>query len=169
MTTPPKVTAHLLRTRAMSTHPSAQPQFLSRNTLARLGLTLRAGLLYFSAVFAVGFVLGTVRVLWAVPRFGPRGAELMEMPLMLVATILAALWVVRWLAVSPRQWMRLGMGLVGLGCLLIAELTVVLQLRGLSIADYVANRDPVSGTVYILMLVLFTLMPWLLGRRAKPL
>jgi hypothetical protein len=168
-TTPPKVTAHFLRTRAMSTHPSAQPQFPSRNALARLGLTLRAGLLYFAAVFAVGFVLGTVRVLWAVPRFGPRGAELMEMPLMLVAIVLAALWGVRWLAVSPRQWVRLSMGLVALGCLLLTEFTVVLQLQGLSIAEYVANRDPVSGTAYILMLVLFALMPWLLARRAEPL
>ena len=148
----------------MPTNQLAQPQF--RSHLATLGLTLQAGLLYFAAVFAVGFVLGTVRVLWAVPRFGPRGAELMEMPLMLVATILAAMWVVRWLAVPPGGWTRLGLGLVALGCLLLTEFTVVLQLQGLSIAEYVANRDPVSGIVYILMLALFALMPWLLTRRA---
>jgi hypothetical protein len=36
-------------------------------------------------VFGTGFVLGPIRVLWAVPRLGERVAELMEAPLMLVA------------------------------------------------------------------------------------
>ena len=126
-------------------------------------LILKAGLLYFATVFAVGFVLGVLRVLWAVPRFGPRGAELIEMPLMLVATILAALWVVRRLAVPPGTWTRLCMGLVALGFLLLTELSVVLQLRGLSVEEYLANRDPLSGTVYLLMLGLFAAMPWLIS------
>jgi len=47
---------------------------------------------------------------------------------------------------------RLGMGLVGLGLMLVAEFGFVLWLRGLSIRDYLANRDPISGTVYYLML-----------------
>src|SRR6185503_11470140 len=41
-----------------------------------------AGLLYFSGVFAAGFLLGAVRVLWAGPRIGERAAELLEVPLM---------------------------------------------------------------------------------------
>jgi hypothetical protein len=40
----------------------------------------------------------------------------------------------------------------------------VLGLRGLSIAEYVASREPVSGTVYILLLVLFAAMPALIVR-----
>jgi hypothetical protein len=39
---------------------------------------LKAGLLYFALVFGAGFVLGAVRVLWIVSRFGARAAELME-------------------------------------------------------------------------------------------
>src|SRR6185312_12810518 len=54
---------------------------------------LRVGLLYFSLVFAIGFVLGTIRTLWIVPNVGPKIAELMEMPVMLLVTILAARWV----------------------------------------------------------------------------
>ncbi len=42
----------------------------------------KAGVLYFTIVF--DFVLGPIRVLWLVPRFGTRMAELMEMPIMLV-------------------------------------------------------------------------------------
>ncbi len=48
---------------------------------------VKAGVLYFALVFAVGFVLGTIRTLWIVPRFGTRMAELMEMPIMLAVTI----------------------------------------------------------------------------------
>jgi hypothetical protein len=50
---------------------------------------LKAGTLYFALVFGAGFVLGPIRILWAVPRFGTRMAELVETPLMLVVTILA--------------------------------------------------------------------------------
>jgi hypothetical protein len=142
----------------MATVDSSQPK--------SQGLAFKAGLLYFAIVFTAGFGLGIVRVLWAVPRFGTRAAELMEMPFMLLATILAALWVVRRLAVPPGLWTRLCMGVVALGCLLLAEVSVVLQLRGLSIAEYLGDRDPVSGTVYLLMLGLFAVMPWLIAPNA---
>jgi hypothetical protein len=126
---------------------------------------LKTGLLYFVLVFAAGFLLGTVRVLWLVPRFGERAAELMEAPIMLVVTIFAAQWVVRRLAVPPAPSKRLAVGMIALALLLVTEFTLVLSLRGLSIAEYVATRDPVSGTVYLAMLLLFATMPLIVARR----
>lgn len=133
----------------------------------RQWLILKSGLLYFVLVFAVGFVLGPIRVLWAVPHFGTRVAELMEAPFMLVAITLAAHWVVRRLAVPPTVWASLGIGLVALGCMLSAEFGLVLRLRGLSIAEYMATRDPISGTVYYLMLCIFAVMPWLISQEKR--
>ena len=126
---------------------------------------LKAGTFYFVLVFGAGFVLGPIRILWAVPRFGTRVAELMETPIMFVVTILAARWIVRRLAVPPKPSSRLGMGCVGLGLMLVAEFTLVLWLRGLSISEYLASRDPVSGTVYYAMLGVFCIMPLLLAPR----
>ncbi len=126
---------------------------------------LKAGTLYFALVFGAGFVLGPIRILWIVPRFGTRAAELMETPIMLVVTILAAGWIVRRLAVPPNPISRLGMGCVGLGLMLVAEFTLVLWFRGLSISEYLASRDPVSGTVYYVMLGVFCIMPFLLAPR----
>ncbi len=126
---------------------------------------MKAGLLYFAAVFAAGFVLGTIRVLWIVPHTGSRIAELMETPIMLVVTILAAQWVVRRSALPPAEVTRLGVGLVALGLMLAAEFTLVLWLRGLTIGDYLASRDPISGTVYYLMLGVYAVMPLLVARR----
>ena len=126
---------------------------------------LKAGVIYFALVFGVGFVLGAIRILWVVPRFGARTAELMETPIMFVVTIVAARWVVRRLAVPPKPSNRLGMGCIGLGLMLVAEFTLVLWLRGVSINEYLASRDPVSGTVYYVMLGVFCIMPLLMARK----
>lgn len=126
---------------------------------------LKAGALYFALVFGAGFVLGTIRTLWVVPRVGTRWAELMEAPIMLVVTIMAARWVVRHLAIPFVSSARLGMGGTALGLLLVAEFGLVLWIRGLSIREYLATRDPVSGTVYYVMLGAFAVMPLLVARR----
>lgn len=125
---------------------------------------LKAGILYSALVFGAGFVLGPTRILWLVLRFGIRLAELMETPIMLVGVIFAARWVVRRFTLPP-TFSRLSVGLIALGLLLIAEFTLVLQLRGLTIAEYLTSRDPVSGTVYYAMLGVFTVMPLLVARR----
>jgi len=127
---------------------------------------LKAGVLYFALVFGAGFVLGPIRILWLVPRFGMRMAELMEMPIMFVVIIVAARWIVRRLAVPSAPLSRLGMGCIALALVLIAEFTLVLWLRGLTIAEYIVSRDPVSGTVYYVMLGMFAIMPLLVTRRS---
>jgi hypothetical protein len=129
--------------------------------------TLKAGALYFAFVFGAGFALGTIRTLWVVPLLGTRVAELMEAPFMLAITIASARWVIRHLAVRPAPSSRLGMGVIALGLLLAVEFTLVLWLRGLSMREYFANRDPVSGTVYYVMLGMFAAMPLPVARKAK--
>lgn len=126
---------------------------------------LKAGVLYFILVFGVGFVLGPIRILWAVPRFGARLAELMEAPIMLAVIIVAARWIVRRLAVPSTLSSRLAMGFIALALLLAAEFALVLRLRGLSIGEYFASRDPVAGAVYYMMLGVFAVMPLLIARR----
>jgi hypothetical protein len=125
---------------------------------ARLRQVLKGGALYFALVFGAGFALGTVRVLLVVPRVGERTAELLETPVMLAVTFLAARWVVMRFSLTHRA-SRLGAGCIALALLLIAEALVVLWVRHLTMSEYFATRDPVSGTVYVLMLVFFALMP----------
>jgi hypothetical protein len=93
-------------------------------------------------------------------------AELSEMPIMLAIAIVTARWIVRRLAVPPTPSSRLGMGGIALSLLLIAEFTLVLWLRGLSIKEYLAARDPVAGTVYFVALGVFAVMPLLVARRS---
>jgi hypothetical protein len=126
---------------------------------------LKSGVLYFALVFGAGFVLGPIRILCVVPRFGTRMAELMEEPIMFVVIILAARWIVQRLAIPSTPSRRLSVGCIAAGLLLVAEFTLVTSLRGLSISQYLATRDPVSGTVYYAMLVVFAIMPLLVARR----
>ena len=57
--------------------------------------TIKAALAYWGAIFALGFVLGTLRVLWIAPQMGETRAVLFELPLMLAASWFAARWLVR--------------------------------------------------------------------------
>jgi len=109
---------------------------------------LKSAFLYFLIVFGAGFILGTVRTLFVVPRIGTRRAELLETPLMIVIIFLSARWIVGQFVLPLTLTSRLGMGCIALCFMLIAEFTLVLRLRRMSLAEYFASRDPVSGTVY---------------------
>jgi hypothetical protein len=120
-------------------------------------------------VLGAGFVLGPIRILLVVPHLGVRMAELIEMPIMLAVIIISARWIVRHLSVPPTITNQLCIGCLALALLLTVELTFVLWLQGLSIGEYLATRDPVSGTVYYLMLGLFAIMPLLVvGKLSQP-
>jgi hypothetical protein len=127
---------------------------------------IRAGLLYFALTFGAGFVLGPIRILWLEPRLGVRTAELLEMPVMVAVIFVAARWVTGRLEVPPRAGPRLGTGMLAAVLLLTAEFGLVLRLRGLTLEDYFASRDPVSGAAYYASVVLLAIMPLLVNRRA---
>lgn len=131
---------------------------------------LKAAAAYFGLAFAAGFVLGAIRVPFVVPRLGERTAELLEMPLMLVVVIFAARLVVRRFALARLPGVRLRAGGIALVLLLAAELLLAVTLQGRSVGTYIASRDPVAGAVYLLMLLLYALMPAILLRyeRVRP-
>jgi hypothetical protein len=126
--------------------------------------SLKAAVCYFGLVFSTGFVLGSIRVPFLVPRLGVRIAELIEMPFMLLAIVLSARYVARRFALPSTYGIRVSVGLLALALLVAAELLLTVALQRQSIGQYIASRDPVSGTVYLLMLGLFALTPAILAR-----
>ena len=128
----------------------------------------KPALVYFLIVFGAGFILGTIRVLFVLPLFGERTAELLEIPLMLAVIVLAARWITRQYLLQAQPREQLAVGWIALGCMLAAEFLVGLTLRGLSPMEIWFHRDPVSGTAYYLSLLLFAAMPRLLARRQRP-
>lgn len=128
---------------------------------------VKAALVYFLLVFAAGFVLGPIRILFVVPAIGARAAELGELPIMLAATILAARWVVRLFALPPQSAALLTVGFLALALMLVAEFTVVLRARGMTLSEYFQTVDPVSGPAYYATQLAFGLMPWIVGRHGS--
>ena len=119
---------------------------------------LKAGAIYFALVFAVGWILGPIRQLLIVPHLGHITGLLLELPLMLVAMIFAARWVLRRPNVPHALRTRAQIGVVALGILLPAELAGALWVRGASVREYLASLATVSG-----LILAFAAVPALVG------
>jgi hypothetical protein len=130
--------------------------------------TIKAGITYFALVFGAGFVMGSIRVPFLVPRLGERVAELVEMPFMLIVIVLSARFIVRRLTVPATAKVCLSIGGIALGLAVAAEILLAVAVQDRSLGEYVASRDPVSGSVYLGVLVLFAAMPLLLTRVRVP-
>lgn len=122
---------------------------------------------YFAIVFAAGFAFGIVRVSVLVPSLGERCSELIESPLMLIVTVFAARYIVKRSALKGKVGVALLVGLLSAVFLLLIEFTVVLWLRGLSINEFLSQRDPVSGTIYYVMVAVFAVLPAVFARSSR--
>ncbi|MDX1925211.1 MAG: hypothetical protein SFV81_01755 [Pirellulaceae bacterium] len=122
----------------------------------------RLALTYFAILFAIGFVLGTLRVMLLVPSLGPRNAELLEIPVMLVAIFFVGRWIARH---CQGRKQAVGVGCMALALLLSAEVMLAAILFRKSPMEALLDKDPVSGAAYYVSLLLFAIMPaWM--RRA---
>ncbi len=122
-----------------------------------------AAIVYWAMVFALGFVLGTVRVLWVIPRVGLVPATLMELPLILAASWFAAGWLVRrFVLASPGE--ALTVGALAFVILMVAECALASVLNGQSPADWLAGLRQPHALLGLAGQVVFALMPW---RRAR--
>jgi hypothetical protein len=121
--------------------------------------TVRASLVYFAIVLGTGFVLGTVRVPFLVPRIGERWAELLEMPIMAAVIFFAAAFILRRFPEIRSRGRSLAVGFLALALTVCAELGLAVVLQNQSLAEFISSRDKVSGSVYLAVLVLFALMP----------
>ena len=124
-----------------------------------MGKAIRAGALYFALVFALGFVLGTIRTLFLEPSLGNLAAALIELPVMLAAAWAICGWVLRRTAVPPRTSERLAMGATAFLLLMIAELAVSVLLLGRTPAGHLATYRLFDKQLGLAAQLLFALFP----------
>jgi len=118
-------------------------------------------------VFTLGWVLGSVRELWTVPRFGRVTALLFEAVIMLIAMIASSRWVMRRFDVPRTLGSTIPMGLVAFAILVPAEIAGVLWVRGLSLHEYLASFVTAPGVISAVMFLLFAAMPSLVTLLAR--
>jgi hypothetical protein len=124
----------------------------------------RAALAYWGAIFAAGFVLGTMRVLWLVPSLGGTWAMLAELPVMLTASWIAARWLVRRFAIASAG-QALAMGAMAFALLMASEAGLAVVI-GEGVAAWLAGMASTAGAIGLAGQVVFGVMPVLVRQRA---
>jgi hypothetical protein len=121
--------------------------------------TVIAALVYFGLVLGTGFVLGIIRVPFIVPKIGERWAELAEMPIMATVIFISSGYILNRFPEIQTSTRSLIAGFLALALSVCAELGLAVALQSQTLVEYFASRDKVSGSVYLLLLVFFALMP----------
>lgn len=121
--------------------------------------TVIAALVYFGLVLGTGFMLGIIRVPFIVPKIGERWAELAEMPIMATVIFISSGYVLNQFPEIQTSTRSLIAGFLALALSVCAELGLAVALQNQTLIEYIASRDKVSGSVYLLLLAFFALMP----------
>jgi hypothetical protein len=121
---------------------------------------LRAGILYFAIVFACGFVLGAIRTLWVIPRFGELLATVIELPIIIALSWFVCRWVLRRISVAADSIPRLTMGAIALALLLAGEAALSITLGGLSLQQHVALYKTLPILLGLAGQILYALFPY---------
>jgi hypothetical protein len=125
-----------------------------------------AGATYWGMVFALGFVLGTMRVLWIAPVIGVLPATALELPVMLGASWFAAGWLTRRFRIAG-SGEALAMGALAFALLMAAECALAVGLMGQTAGEWLAGHAEPHALLGLAAQVAFALMPWWqAGRRA---
>jgi len=126
---------------------------------------LAAGATYCLGVFAAGCALGPLRERAIVPAVGETVAFAVELPLMLIVSVLVARWVCRRDAVPAAIAARVIMGVVALVLLLLAEIAGSVWLRGLSSGAALARYATLPGALSLAAFAVFAAIPALIAER----
>ena len=120
-----------------------------------------AGLVYWAIVFALGFVMGTLRVLVLAPLLGPVAAVSLELPIMLAGSWLACGWSLRRFGVGKAFAERAAMGLLAFTLLILAEFALSTLLFGRTAAEHWASYATTEARLGLAAQVLFATFPLL--------
>lgn len=128
---------------------------------------LIAGTAYFSVLFALGFALGTIRVLYVAPHFGLTAATLAEVPVMLVAGFFVCRWAVGYWHVPGAMTSRWAMALWFVALLVAFEALLGAVLFGRTAAEQWAALATPAGVIGVSAQIIAALLPVFVGRRER--
>jgi hypothetical protein len=127
--------------------------------------SVRAGVSYFALVFAAGFILGTIRVLFLLPRVGEFPAVAIELPFMLAISLAACLYSLRKFRVANAFHARLLMGAIAFALLISMELALGKVGFGRALGDQLTEWTSPAGALGLAGQAAFALFPLTLRPR----
>ena len=129
---------------------------------------LTAGTAYFLALFALGFVLGTLRVVVVAPQFGPIIATTAEVPVMLAAAFIVCRWALRRWQVPSEAAIRWAMVVWFLALLFTFETLLGALLLGRSQTEQWGALLTPAGLIGLSAQIIAGVLPVFVGRREWP-
>ncbi len=120
---------------------------------------IRAGSLYFLIVFAVGFLLGTIRVLILTPQFGALTSVIIETPVILLISWLVCQRLIRMMNVDRALNARLTMGATAFLLLIAAEQILGVIGFGRELGEQLRHYLTPEGAVGLAGQIVFALFP----------
>ncbi len=125
---------------------------------------LIAGTVYFLALFALGFALGTIRVTIMVPRFGVLASTIVEVPFMITAGYFICGWAIHNWHVSRASALRWAMALWFLVMLIAFETLLGALLFGRTTSEQWATLATPAGMIGLSAQTITALLPLFVGR-----
>lgn len=122
------------------------------------------GCIYGALLFAIGFVLGTLRVLIVAPLIGTLAATMIELPLMLLAGYLLCIRVIRRGRISTDPAARAMMTAGFIIVLAAGELWVGMSLFGRSFDQLLADWRTTAGALGFAAQAVAALFPFIAAR-----
>ncbi len=127
----------------------------------------QAGAAYFAGMFALGFVLGTIRVMMIAPVLGAWGATFLELPVMLVVSWIYCRWLIRRFSVPTIGSARVVMGTVAFAMLMVGEVLLGIGLFDRTLTAQVRDMTSGPGLAGLAGQVAFATFPWVQFRFAE--
>ena len=122
-----------------------------------MATALIIGLRYYAIVFSIAFALGVTRTLVIAPALGATIAVLIEVPLLVVVSWLAAR---RLLKDRPfALWQRAIIGAIAFALTIASEVILAQLIRGQGISEWAAEVARPLGLVGLAGQIVFGLMP----------
>ncbi|GLR23966.1 MULTISPECIES: hypothetical protein [Alphaproteobacteria] len=126
---------------------------------------LIASTIFFLALFALGFALGTVRVIFIAPRVGQLAAVAAEVPIMVIAGFFACRWTLKHCRVPGTLVIRWVMAAWFLGLLFAFETVLGAALFGLTAAEQLAALMTPTGLLGLSAQIIAALFPLVVDRK----
>ena len=125
---------------------------------------LRFAAYYALGIFALGFVLGTVRILVLQPLMGPLAAVCIEVPVMLTASWFYSSWLLSKHTTTYHTTTLLVWGLAAFVLLLCLELALATLVFGQPVQAFFTALLTPAGAVGLAAQFMFGLLPAIQGR-----
>ncbi len=120
---------------------------------------IKAGISYFSIVFAIAFGFAMFRVLALTPLIGPTLAVVVEIPVILGVSWISCGWIIRRFAVPTGLTYGALMGALAFALLMLAEFGLSAFLFGRTLAQHIAIYEGLPEQMGLAAQILFAAIP----------